>query len=276
MKEINPSRTTRKSGNSGSQEVEEEGIEITAAQEVTAKDGDSISKVSHNFETDSGVPEHDINGNTEDNVDDEDIIISGDENDSNDGIEDIKSTSKRKYQTKYQKRQEKIEIDEHKKEKFAAAIKDMKEMKYKSIRSCAKAHGVPRSSLQRFLNDGTEYVGIGNKLTEFTRQEELRLKEHIVRVLQLGFGVTVVELQLIFQECMAALLEADVNRTTKWEDCLPPYQWCYNFTIRHGLSLRSSMELSKARSVISPESLKMWQRDTYQGRLTIVNMIYTI
>ena len=273
MKEKDPSQTTRISDNSGSEEVDGEVIERTAAQEPTAKDGDTILEVSHD---DDGVPEHDMNGNTEDNGDDENIIITDEDNDFNDATEEIKSNLKRRRVTKYQKRQKKIEIDEHKREKFAAAIKDMKEMKYKSIRSCAKAHGVPRSSLSRFLNDGTEYVGNGTKLTEFTRQEELRLKDHIVRVLELGFGVTIIELQLIFQECMSALLEADVNRTTKWEDCMPPYSWCYTFTTRHNLTLRSSMELSKARSLISPESLKMWQRDTYDGRLTHINMIYTI
>ena len=66
MKEKIPSLSTRISDNSGYQEVDEADIETSAAQEVTAENGDNISEVSSEFGTDYGVSKHVINGNTED------------------------------------------------------------------------------------------------------------------------------------------------------------------------------------------------------------------
>ena len=60
-------------------------IETSTAHEVTAKNGDNILEVSSEFGTDYGVPEHVINGNTEDKDTDD---INNDNNDVCDGEEE--------------------------------------------------------------------------------------------------------------------------------------------------------------------------------------------
>ena len=85
MKEKYPSLPTRISDNSGSQEVYKADIETSAAQGVTDENGDNILEVSSEFGTDYGVPEHVINGNTEDKDTDD---INNDNDDVCDGEEE--------------------------------------------------------------------------------------------------------------------------------------------------------------------------------------------
>ena len=73
------------SENNESQEFAEADIETSTAQEVSAKNGDNILEVSSEFGTDYGVPEHVINGNTEDKDTDD---INNDNNDVCDGEEE--------------------------------------------------------------------------------------------------------------------------------------------------------------------------------------------
>ena len=88
---------------------------------------------------------------------------------------------------------------------------------------------------------------------------------HIVRLMQLGFGVTTDELMLIMQELMTELRAANPNRKTKWEENMPPYHFATNFVNRNNLAIRSTSEVNKARSCVSPEDLKLWQNDTETG-----------
>ena len=50
-----------------------------------------------------------------------------------------------------------------------------------------------------------------------------------------------------------------------WDRFLPEKYFVYNFAKRHLLTLRSTMELNKARSILSPEDLELWQLDTEGG-----------
>ena len=111
--------------------------------------------------------------------------------------------------------------------------------------------------MYRLVNDEKEYVGRGRVLNEFSEAEEKRLVAHIVRLMQLGFGVTTDELMLIMQELMTELRAANPKRQTKWEENMPPYHFVHNFVVRNNLALRSTSEVNKARSYVSPESLRM-------------------
>ena len=111
MKEKIPSLSTRISDNSGYQEVDEADIETSAAQEVTAENGDNISEVSSEFGTFYGVSVNGINGNKEDKDTGD---INNDNIDVSDRQEEINSDMKRKRVTKYKKGQEKLKNDEHK------------------------------------------------------------------------------------------------------------------------------------------------------------------
>ena len=79
-------------------------------------------------------------------------------------------------------------------------------------------------------------------------------------MLELGFGLTIAELMPLFQEAMTSLLEADPNRKSSWEENS-------NMPV-----LRSSMQISKARSIITPESLQIWQRDTEIGMSFVISI----
>ena len=173
---------------------------------------------------------------------------------------------RRKSKSKYQKQAENRIKKEERKQLYAAAIEDLKNDNYTSLRSCARAYGLNHSMLSRMINHGAQFGSQGKKLTEFTWPEEVRIAEHITEMLRLGFGLTIAELLPLFQEAMTSLLEADKNRTTTWVNNMPPYCFVWNYTQRHNLVLRSSMEITKARSVITPESLKLWQRDTEIGK----------
>ena len=206
-------------------------------------------------------PEH-----ADDDHDEENELT--DPNDDNDRELEAEAVprGRRRRQSKHQKRLENRIKREEKKELYSAALEDMKNNVFKSQNSCAKHYGINQSTLSKMIANGTEFVPQGGKLTEFTWEEEVRISQHITRMLELGFGLTIAELSPLFQEAMTSLLEADRNRTTKWEHNMPPYSFVYNFTRRHDLTLRNSMEISKARSIISPESLQLWQRDTEKGK----------
>ena len=46
-----------------------------------------------------------------------------------------------------------------------------------------------------------------------------------------------------------------------WDDCCPPYDYVYYLCItKHGLSVRSTMYLSEARAVITPEAHSRWAK----------------
>ena len=211
--------------------------------------------------------EDEVNSSLQEDLNDEEGTLSDAENEVDGDQNDIEaSRGRRRRLSKKQKRLENKKKIEEKKELYSAALEDMKNDKFKSARSCAKHYGLSHSALSRMIKNGTEYCTQGRKLSEFTEEEELRICQHITKMLELGFGLTTSELLPLFQELMSSLLEADKNRTTKWKDNMPPYNFVYNFTLRHCLVLRSSMEISKARSIITPESLKLWQRDTEIGK----------
>ena len=62
--------------------------------------------------------------------------------------------------------------------------------RYVSMRQCAEAFGVPRTSLNDMIREGrTEWRGKGGKSKVFIVEEELIMTKHIVDRLELGVGL---------------------------------------------------------------------------------------
>ena len=80
------------------------------------------------------------------------------------------------------------------------------------MRQCAAFHGVWAGTLSRLVNCDQGYVGRGRVLTEFSEAEEKRLLAHIVKLLKLGFGLTIYELMYMMQELMTELRAANPKR----------------------------------------------------------------
>ena len=84
------------------------------------------------------------------------------------------------------KREQKVEEKEKMCQKFRDALAAWNAGRYASVRQCADAFGVPRTSLNDMIREGrTEWKGRGGKSKVFTEEEELIIKKHIVDRLEL-------------------------------------------------------------------------------------------
>ena len=90
---------------------------------------------------------------------------------------------------------------------------------------------------------------------------------YIQHQVKFGFGLSFFELIRVIQELAEGLKAANPKRKfpEKWDKLLPENYFVYNFAKRHLLTIRSTMELNKARSILSPEDLELWQFDTEGG-----------
>ena len=88
------------------------------------------------------------------------------------------------------KREHKVEEKEKMCQKFRDALAACNAGRYVSMRQCAEAFGVPRTSLNDMIREGrTEWRGKGGKSKVFTVEEELIMTKHIVDRLELGVGL---------------------------------------------------------------------------------------
>ena len=179
----------------------------------------------------------------------------------------VEVTSKRQQKSKAQKKEEKKLLKEEKTLKFRKALDELREGKWKSIAGCAKAHGLSDRTLQHLYKTGQDYRGAGKTLTVFTEDEEMKIATYIRHQCKFGFGLSYFELQRTIQELAEGLSAANPHRKfpEAWAKFLPEKWFVYNFAKRHLLTLRSTMELNKARSIITREDLELWQSDTEHG-----------
>ena len=136
-----------------------------------------------------------------------------------------------------------------------------------SIYACAKKHNVNYNTLKKLLNSGQQFNGQGRVLTVLSTEEEIKIREHIIRLLFRSYSLTFFELRYLIQESLIRLCEANPSRITTFEasNHLPDDKFVYNFATRNMLVLRSTMELSKARSMLSEKDVENWQKDTEIG-----------
>ena len=66
---------------------------------------------------------------------------------------------------------------------------------------------------------------------------------------------------------MSVLCASNPDKVSGWEEDnhLPPRDFAYNFAKRNVLFIRSTMELSKARSILTVKDLEIWQKYTEDG-----------
>ena len=66
---------------------------------------------------------------------------------------------------------------------------------------------------------------------------------------------------------MSVLCASNPDKVSGWEEDnhLPPRDFAYNFAKRNVLSIRSTMELSKARSILTVKDLEIWHKYTEDG-----------
>ena len=175
--------------------------------------------------------------------------------------------SKRHRKSKAQKREDRERLKAEKRQKFRKALDELREGKWKSVAGCAKAHGLVARTLLKLHTTGQDYKGAGRKLTVFTEDEENKISSYVRHQCKYGFGLSFFELQRTIQELAEGLSVA--NRTRKfpeaWSKFLPDKWFVYNFATRHLLTLRSTMELNKARSIVTRQDLELWQSDTEGG-----------
>ena len=107
-----------------------------------------------------------INNNVDEPINNIEVRDEGD-----DDVERNPMSMNRK--SKAKRKEEKEQKKEEKKDTFRKALKDLKDGKFTSINSCAKAHGVPASTLGDLHRhrSGQEYKGPGRRVTVFTEDE---------------------------------------------------------------------------------------------------------
>ena len=270
-----------------SEELEDEFYQGGDAEEGCdqSRNQDSLDNQHQNGEDED---EEDVNMNLAINEDEEDVnmnlAINEDEEDVNMNLaiheaeeENLnipapnqgegEGRSKKHQKSKAQKREDREKLKEEKRKKFRKALDELREGKWKSVAGCAKAHGLAARTLLKLHTTGQDYKGAGRTLTVFTEDEEKKIATYIKHQCKYGFGLSYFELQRTIQELAEGLSAANPTRKfpETWSTFLPDKWFVYNFATRHHLTLRSTMELNKARSIVTREDLELWQSDTEGG-----------
>ena len=191
---------------------------------------------------------------TFDGIENEEVFINEDE-------ESESSSKKRKRTSKKEKKEERQKENEDRRKQYEVALQDYHSNPGMSFYGCAKKHKVNKTSLIKYAKSGESFKGRGGKcLTVLYKDEEKKICEHIIHLLKLGYSLTFFELRNLIQEALIKLCQANPDRTSPWveENHFPHDNFVYNFAARNDLVLRSTMELSKARSMLSLESLMSW------------------
>ena len=119
-------------------------------------------------------------------------------------------------------------------------MRNMHRGKFKSLRKCASHYKVPISTLHRLLTSGDEYVDSGRALQCLSMEEEVMIIQHVKFRATIGCGVTLPQLQSLIQETLLALMSANPDRKTGYEENgqLPNIEFVRRLVERNNLSLR--------------------------------------
>ena len=99
--------------------------------------------------------------------------------------------------------------------------------------------------------------------------EEQKILKCVKKMFLLGYGFDARRLADLIQELLQAVVKVNPDRNVdKWEENRPDTNFVYNFTRRHNLVYRSTMELCNARAANSMEDIMSWFNDTAE---TLVN-----
>ena len=150
------------------------------------------------------------------------------------------------------------------KHKFKSAVADWAAKNFKSLKACAKHHGVKYKTLHAGLvqREGT-FQGQGRSLKVLQPKEEQMIVKHVLYKASVGYGDSWETLRFLLQELLTKIKVANPKRITGLEDQgqLPSKTWVRRFAHRHSLSLRKCSIISKGRAVISLQDIAMWFGD---------------
>ena len=213
---------------------------------------------------------NDANKNLSVSISSTEVTIDGIENEEvfiNEDEESESSSKKRKRTSKMEKKEEKEKENEDRRKQYEVALQDYHSNPGMSFYGCAKKHKVNKTSLIKYFKFGESFKGRGKSLTVLNKDEEKKICEHIIQLLKLGYSLTFFELRNLIQEALIKLCQANSDRTSPWEEVnhFPEGNFVYSFAARNDLVLRSTMELSKARSMLSIEGLMSWFKDTAEA-----------
>ena len=152
--------------------------------------------------------------------------------------------------TKSRRRAKKKEEKQIKKNKFGEALRDCEKGTFSSIKKAAAYHKVPYTTLFNLFTKGDTYQGSGRQFGCLSSSEELEIINHVKWRASVGCGVNFQQLQLLIQEVMLAIKQANPARITSYESSnqLPHRMFVRRLAERHNLSLRRSAEISKGKT----------------------------
>ena len=194
--------------------------------------------------------------------------ISFDDSDNGNRNEEPLVNRKKTKSRSMKNRKKEIQIEtEERRKQYEGALRDYESNPGMSMNACSKKHQVSYNTLKKLFNSGETFKGHGKVLTVLSKEEETKICDLIIRKLKLGYSLTFYELRYLIQEALIRLCRANPERTSPWEgeNHFPHGNFVYNFAARNNLVLRSTMELSRARSMLSEEGLMKWYEDTFEA-----------
>ena len=135
-----------------------------------------------------------------------------------------------------------------------------------TVRAAAANYNLSKSTLHDFIKKGDKkrfqaFKGYISKV--LSKDEEELVKGLAKKRADLGCGLSYGQLQTVLQEVLQRLTKRDSTRTSGYEESnhLPNMSYVYRLCKRVNLVLRSTMEITKGRAIVSQEDIEAWQED---------------
>ena len=109
---------------------------------------------------------------------------------------------------------------EEKNKKLELAARDWMNGKFKSVRECARVHHVPHRTLHKgIVTNAGLFKGSGKFSTILSREEEMLVKEHVLYMEKIGYGLSLTSLRVLVHDLLMGALRAKPNRITGLKIC---------------------------------------------------------
>ena len=169
--------------------------------------------------------------------------------------------------TKQRKREAKGKTIQDKQQAYQKACQEYQQGKFDTIYEASKHYDLSYTSLHRYLVYGDTYTGKGRKSQVLTPEEEQKVVDHVIYRQKIGCGMTYLQLQLLIQEVLVAMVSSNPDRSSPYADKghFPNVFFARKLAARNNLTLRATMEISKGRQILSVDDLVCWQMDTEAG-----------
>ena len=92
--------------------------------------------------------------------------------------------------------------------------------KFRSVRECTRVHNVAYRTLHKgIVTNGGLFKGSGKFSTILSREEEMLVKEHVLYMEKIGYGLSITSLRLLVHDLVMGALRVHPNRITGLETC---------------------------------------------------------